>query len=343
MYWLRPRVLTRHFYGPAKFSESGWRWWLTDESALQAVLLLDRYLWKNEGEGITPMTEKALKCRRTYRLAPPEEAGSAPYFAKQMALPARKRLGALLGSDSPLLGSSHGTAELAYNLTVDGRTQHGVRTFAFGEYCRYGLPVQQVLLQEYLTDWHPFGAVWPRSGDAASRQALLGKLGDMLLAFREAGIHHLDLHPGNVMVSPDPQAPLRAIDCGKMSAQADPALAAALHLGVFFHELNNASGTAASRAQVSLEHVQGLLQRIAGNESGYSVARQLLPLLLRHSTKRPFARRRLVEQRPPALDLRSLEKHLQKLSRPARPAGSVQSPALALGAGLSSGKGVVPE
>lgn len=320
MYWLRPRFLTRQFHRPVMLSGSGWRWWVMDESARQAVRTLDRYLWNKDAEGVTLLTEKAAKLRSTYRLALSEPSGTSLYFAKQVAQVPRKRLGGLLGSDNVLLGFNHGTAELAYNLALDERTTHGVKTFAFGEYFQCGLPARQVLLQEYLTEWQPFEVVWPRANyDAKLRQALLWKLTDMLVAFRDAGIHHLDLHPGNVMVSPDPEAPLRAIDCGKMSAQADPALSAALHLGVFLHELNNKYAAASPLLEVGPQRAQNLLRHIVGNEDGFATAEQLLPLLLRYSTKRPFSRRRLVQHRHRTLNLQTLEKNLQKLNRPPYP------------------------
>lgn len=295
------------------FSESGWRWWLLDEAAKQPARMLDRFLWKKEADGITLLSEKALKARRAYRLALSDCSGTSLYFAKQMALVSRKRLGGLLGGSNLLVGFNHGTAELAHNLALHERTIHGVQTFAFGEYFRYGLPVQQILLQEYLTDWQPFDAVWRESGDAASREVLLRKLADMLEAFRDARIQHLDLHPCNVLVSPVPEAPLRAIDCGKMSAQADPAISAALHLGVFLYELNGKC--IEPQFEVSTQNAQRLFRDLVGNEPGFATAEGLLLLLLRYSTKRPFSRRQLVRHRHDALNLVALEKRLCKLTK----------------------------
>ncbi|MFC2973087.1 AarF/UbiB family protein [Azotobacter bryophylli] len=223
------------------------------------------------------------------------------------------RLGALLGFDNPLLGCGHGTAELAHNLTLHERTGHGVRTFAFGELFRAGLPVRQVLLQEYLDGLQTFTSRWRQAIDSpVLRRELLHKLMTMLAALRDAGIAHLDLHPGNVMVSPDPQAPLRTIDCGKMDMNADPALAAALHLGVFCFVMNGERSPSTPRLE---DGVRQLLYRLVGDEASFATAEGLLTLLLRYSSRRPFSRRLLLWPGRKSLDLEAIETRLKKLSR----------------------------
>lgn len=327
--WLRPRFLTTHFHGPMAFSASGWQWWLADDHARVPARLLDDYLQTGHSAGVTLLREKAVQARRCYHLAPSAARVTPPFFAKQLTLTPRKRLGALLGRSHPLVGCSHGTAELAYNLALWERTPHGVRTLALGEYFRNGLPVQQVLLQEYLEDWQPFQAAWKSHGDnAALSTTLLLKFCDMLVALRDAGISHLDLHPGNVMVSADWQAPLRAIDCGQMSLEGDPAISMALHLGVFLHELKGRQHCASPALE---EAACRVLYGLAGAEAGFPVAERLLPLVVRHSTKKPFSRRRLLHQvrhpKPEQLPLQALEKQLCKLAqRRQRPAQAVDSP-----------------
>lgn len=309
---LRPQFLTARFQGPVALSDSGWRWWLADECALVPVRMLDAHLQGGATTGITLLREKGARSRRLYRLASGQQA--PVYFAKQMALAPHKRLGALLGHSSALLGFSHGTAELAGNLALSERTAHGVRTFAFGERFFCGLPAQQVLLQEFLVGWQPFGAVWRQPDiDAEGRRVLLARLIELLAALRDAGINHLDLHPGNVMVPADPQAPLRLIDCGQMSLEGDPALAAALHLGVFLHELNGRRTSPAPRLE---EGARALFERLAGAEAGFARAERLLPLLLRHSTKKPFSRRGLLRRGAP--DPVALERQLQRLAHSRR-------------------------
>ncbi|ACO80562.1 hypothetical protein AvCA_44440 [Azotobacter vinelandii CA] len=312
--WPRPHFLGARFSGPLVFSGSGWRWWLADEAAQVPARLLDRFLQDGDPAGITLLRERAEKhkSRRIYRLQPPESPDSPGYFVKQMALTPRKRLGALLGCSSPLVGVSHGTAELAHNLALNERTVHGVGTFAFGEYFRCGLPVQQILLQEYLAGWQAFSDVWlAHEDDAARRRTLLRQLMEVLTALRGAGICHLDLHPGNVMVSPEPRAPLRVIDCGQMAMGTDAALSTALHLGVFLHELNGKRSAPSPRlAQAACR----LLRRLIGDEASLADAERLLPLLIDHSTKKPFSRRRLLERRA-ALDPAGLERRLQELAR----------------------------
>lgn len=326
--WPRPRFLTARFAGPLAFSGSGWRWWLADEDAQVPARLFDRFLLEGDPAGVTLLRERAEKdkSRRIYRLVPPERPDVPGYFVKQMTLIPRKRLGALLGCSSPLVGMSHGTAELAHNLALSERTAHGIRTFAFGEYFRCGLPARQVLLQEYLAGWQGFSDVWlQHEDDAARRRALLWQLMDVLAALREAGICHLDLHPGNVMVSPDPRAPLRVIDCGQMCMDADPAVSAALHLGVFLHELNGKRTSPSPRlAQAACQ----LLQRLAGSDAGLDGAGRLLPLLVGYSTKKPFSRRRLLGR--DGLDPVALEKRLQTLAQE-RPPSHRASGAPALG------------
>lgn len=325
--WPRPQFLTARSDGPVAFSDSGWRWWLIEGHAGLPARTIDHYFRTGDSSGITLLREKAAKSRRFYRIAPTTLPDSPHYFAKQMTLPPRKRLGALLGRSNPLVGYSHGTAELSHNLALNEQTAHGVRTFAFGEYFRGGLPVQQVLLQEYLVDWQPFNAVWKLHEDNATlRRTLLLQFFDMLVSLRDAGISHLDLHPGNVMVSPDLQAPLRAIDCGQMSMEADPAISAALHLGVFRHELNGKCTSPSSQLE---DGACRLLYGLVGAEAGFATAERLLPLLVRHSTKKPFSRRCLLRHGPDKLKLDAIEKRLLKLSqhRPSAPAAHVSGTA----------------
>lgn len=280
MHRFRPAFMSQYSVGQMIFSQSEWRWWLFDKSAYEPAEMMDRYLRTGHATGITLLGGKSNQQRHYYRLCTSHPADSHPYFAKQMMQRTHTRLSALLGFDNPLLGCGHGTAELAHNLTLQERTGHGVRTFAFGELFRAGLPVRQVLLQEYLDGWQTFTSRWRQAIDApVLRRELLHKLMTMLAALRDAGIAHLDLHPGNVMVSPDPQAPLRTIDCGKMDMNADPALAAALHL------------------------------------RGFTTAEGLLTLLLRYSSRRPFSRRLLLWPGRKSLDLEAIETRLKKLSR----------------------------
>ncbi|MCQ4318929.1 hypothetical protein [Stutzerimonas stutzeri] len=311
------------------FSASGWQWWLVEDSARAPAQLLDDYLQTGHSAGVTLLREKAIKSRRCYRLAPSALPVTPRYFAKQLTLMPRKRLGALLGQSNPLVGYSHGTAELAYNLALWERTPHGVKTFALGEYFRNGLPVQQVLLQEYLEDWQPFNVVWRSHEDNATlHRTLLLKFCDMLVSLRDAGISHLDLHPGNVMVSPDLQAPLRAIDCGQMSLEGDPVISMALHLGVFLHELKGKHHSSSPKLE---DAACRMLYGLAGAEAGFPVAERLLALLVRHSTKKPFSRRWLLRQmrrhKPGQLPLHAIEKQLYKLSqRRQRPAHAMNGP-----------------
>jgi len=212
-----------------------------------------------------------------------------------------------------LLGCGHGTTELAHNLTLQERTGHGVGTFAFGELFRAGLPVRQVLLQEYLDGLQTFTSRWRQAIDApVLRRELLHKLMTMLAALRDAGIAHLALHPGNVMVSPDPQAPLRTIDCGKMDMNADPALAAALHLGVFCFVMNGERSPSSPRLE---DGARQLLYRLVGDEEAFTTAEGLLTLLLRYSSRRPFSRRLLLWPGRKSLDLEAIETRLKRLSR----------------------------
>ncbi len=312
--WPRPRFLTGRFAAPLGFSASGWRWWLADEDegVREALLLFDHYLETGEATGVSLLRDKAARSRWIYHVSPAGAAEEPGYFVKQMVLAPRKRLGALLGCSNPWLGCVHGTAELARNLELHERTRHGIRTFAFGEYFRWGLPAGQVLVQEYLAGWQSFTAAWQQHAqDAARRRALLRQLLEVLESLRDAGICHLDLHPGNLMVSPDPQAPLRVVDCGQMCLGGDPALSAALHLGVFLHELN---GKRMAPSPTLAEGARELLHRLAGGEAALGDAERLLPLLLGYSTKKPFSRRTLLQCRGRAFDPDALERRLRKLA-----------------------------
>lgn len=323
MHRFRPAFLSQYFVGQMVFSNSAWRWWLFDKSAYEPAEMMDRFLGAGHSAGITPLGGKANQSRLYYRLDAAQQPGTPRYFAKLMKQRPRARLGALLGSHSPVIGCSHGTAELAHSLALHERTSHGVRTFAFGECFRAGLPERQVLLQEYLDGWQPFDAVWRQSGNRPGRRReLLRKFATLLAALRDAGIGHLDLHPGNVMVSPDPQAPLRAIDCGKMDMTADPALAAALHLGVFLFSLNGGHRPASPRLE---NGARQLLARLVGERESHACAAGLLPLLLRYSTRKPFSRRLLLWPQRTQLDLEALEVRLQRIARHGRSASAIDS------------------
>ena len=315
MHRFRPAFMSQYSVGQMIFSQSEWRWWLFDKSAYEPAEMMDRYQRTGHSTGITLLGGKSNQQRHYYRLCTSHPADSPPYFAKQMMQRTHARLGALLSFDNPLLGCGHGTAELAHNLPLQERTGHGVRTFAFGELFRAGLPVRQVLLQEYLDGWQTFTSLWRQAIDApALRRELLHKLMTMLAALRDAGIAHLDLHPGNIMVSPDPQAPLRTIDCGKMEdgyeCRSGPRRGAAS--GVFCFVMNGERSPSSPRLE---DGVRQLLYRLVGDAASFATAEGLLTLLLRYSSRRPFSRRLLLWPGRKSLDLEAIETRLKKLSR----------------------------
>jgi hypothetical protein len=153
--WLYEKQL----YGPVSFSDSGWCWWLTSDSAGPAACEMDVHL-SGKTAAVTLLGQKEAQARFYYRIDPQKSSQqSAPYFAKRIRQKSFKRLGALLGKNNSLMGVSHGTAELAHNLALARYTHHGIDTYAFGEFFRFGLPAQQLLIQEYLEGWTPFGTM----------------------------------------------------------------------------------------------------------------------------------------------------------------------------------------
>jgi hypothetical protein len=106
---------------------------------------------------------------------------------------------------------------------------------------------------------------------------------------------------------------------------ADPVVSRALDLGVLLLELNGKRTSPSPRlAQAACR----LLQRLAAGEAGLDGAERLLPLLVGHSTKKPFSRRRLLGR--DGLDTVALERRLQKLAQE-RPPSHRASDAPALG------------
>jgi hypothetical protein len=92
-----------------------------------------------------------------------------------------------------------------------------------------------------------------------------------------------------------------------MMRNADPALSTALHLSVFIHELN---GRQPCSLQL-VESVCNLQALINGNDEHFALARELMPLLLRYSTKKPFSRRRLLKLVEQGADIDVVRRRLE--------------------------------
>jgi len=78
-----------------------------------------------------------------------------------------------------------------------------------------------------------------------------------------------------------------------------------VHLGVFLHEINGKREALSEGLDVA---AHALLTKIASEDADFPLAARLLPLLLRHSSKKPFRRRRL-------LDVTTLALHPSRIAR----------------------------
>ncbi len=298
----RPDVLQRHFHGPIRFSGSPWQWWLADDArSHEAALRMDLHMRGDKDDGITTLRER--KGRSIFRL----QAEQGDFFAKEIALPSlRKRFGALLGVQNRLFGYDHGSAEVDNTLTLNARTRQGLEILCLGEYLRGGIPDRQLLIQPWLEGWIDLGEAFSIA-DSHQRRSLLQRLEDLLRDFHHARICHLDINTGNLMVSTqDPQAPLRAIDCARMTTQVtQPAISTALQIGKMLRELYGRDETdfAARYAQA-----RAMQRRIAGEEGVNDVTDTLLALSLRYRLSKNLSRRQLVTAETVDIDGPALEK-----------------------------------
>ncbi|GHC24599.1 hypothetical protein GCM10010082_16520 [Kushneria pakistanensis] len=284
----RPDVLQRHFHGPIKFAGSPWQWWLADDvRSHEAAQRMDQYLRGSEDDRITTLRER--KGRSIFRL----KAEQGDLFAKEIALPSlRKRLGALLGVQNRLFGHDHGSAEVDNTLTLNERTGQGLEVLCLGELLRGGIPDRQLLIQPWLEGWINLGEAFD-TADSHQRRSLLQRLEDLLRDFHHARICHLDINTGNLMVSTqDAQAPLRAIDCARMTTGVtQPAISTALQIGKMLRELY---GRDEADFPTLYAKARAMQYRIAGETGVNEATDALLALSLRYRLSKNLSRRKLV-------------------------------------------------
>ncbi|WP_438765124.1 lipopolysaccharide kinase InaA family protein [Kushneria sp. TE3] len=301
----RPDVLQRYFHGPVCFSGSPWQWWLADDPrAYEAAQRMDQHLRGQKNSSVTTLRER--KGRSIFRI----QAAPGDFFAKEIALPSlRKRFGALLGVQNRLFGHDHGSAEVDNTLTLNERTGQGLDVLCLGELLRGGIPDHQLLIQPWLEGWINLGEAFS-AADSHQRRSLLQRLEELLRDFHHARICHLDINIGNLMVSTeDPQAPLRAIDCARMTTQVtQPAISTALQLGKMLRELYGRSEAdfAALYAQA-----RAMQCRIAGEEGVNDATDTLLALSLRYRLSKNLSRRRLVTATTVNIDGPALEQRVR--------------------------------
>ena len=285
----RPRRLQRHFQGPITFGQSPWQWWLTDDAcALSAAQRMDVFLNQDQaGKGIE--TLRTFKGRSTYRI----HAENGDCFAKCIPLlTLRKRIGALTGHQNMLLGFDHGSAEVDNTLVLHERTGHGLPVYCLGERLDHGLPRQQLLIQPWLDGAIGLKPLW-QSTTPARRQQLQSRVEELLTAFHQTRLFHMDLHGGNIMVDPDDAtSTLHAIDCDKMVIDvAQPELATALHIGKLLRELE---GREPDRFLQHLSRARHMQRRVTGKNHLGEEVDALLAVSLRYRMSKTISRRRLV-------------------------------------------------
>ncbi|RKQ96845.1 hypothetical protein C7446_2705 [Kushneria sinocarnis] len=326
---VRPRWMRRRLEGPWRGSGSGWQWWLADPAGRRPAELFDDFL-RQDSPQVVALRAKQTRSRWCYRI---DDADTAErhWFAKRMVLPRHHRLGALLGVSHRWLGLTHGSAEFRHALALEQRTSLGVGMLALGEQLEFGLPTRQVLISSWLGDWPTLTSALLQA-DGTRRVQLLRALLETLRQLYRAGFCHLDLHPGNLLASPAPSGrgnclpALKVIDCARVSLDADPDAAAAIHLGVLMHELNGKRGG----IEPGLEQAgTRLLRAIIGHSR--PAAERLLIMLLRYSTKKPFSRHTLLGRAPERLSLGRIEQTLEQMtghraaqaSRPVMPSAAL--------------------
>ncbi|REC93684.1 hypothetical protein [Kushneria indalinina] len=301
----RPDVLQRHFHGPVHFPGSPWQWWLADnDRAYEAARRMDQHLCGSEDDSVTTLRER--KGRSIFRI----QATPGDFFAKEIALPSlRKRFGALLGVQNRLFGHDHGSAEVDNTLTLNERTGQGLDVLCLGELLRGGIPDHQLLIQPWLEGWINLGEAFS-AADSHQRRVLLQGLEDLLRAFHHARICHLDINTGNLMVSTqDPQAPLRAIDCARMTTGVtQPAVSTALQIGKMLRELY---GRDEADFATRYAQARAMQHRIADKEGVNEATDTLLALSLRYRLSKNLSRRKLVTASFVNIDGPSLEQSVR--------------------------------
>ncbi|OHV07732.1 hypothetical protein [Kushneria phosphatilytica] len=309
---LRPVWMRRQLSGPWRWSGAGWQWWLAGPDGRQPARCLDDYLHHDDSSAVVQLRAKQSRPRWCYRiddLSGPEQH----WFAKRMVLSRRQRPGALLGLSHRWVGLAHGSAEFHHALMLSQRTSLGVTMLALGERLESGMPAEQALISEWLGEWTTFGHALA-SSPGARRVALMSALMEALRQLYNAGICHMDLHPGNLLAprarpgENDRPLQLKVIDCARVSLKAAPDAATAIHLGVLIHELNGKR----DGLDPVLEQAAGHLLRAIVGHPGPAVER-LLSLVLRYSTKKPFSRHSLIARSPERLPLDRIERELREM------------------------------
>jgi serine/threonine protein kinase len=277
----KPPILTELFRGPYKLSQPGWIWWVKTPDVLESLSVIDRFFGDKNSDNVMLLELGNIRdChlkRRYYRFIDPN-IPSLCYFAKHnIKISFKKRVGGLLAIRGPFVGRLHMTMECINTAKLSINTPFGVPVLAFGEYIKYGMPKEQIIIQPFLKDYKTFYHCWDSNMSFDERVQLIIKLIDMLKILNKLQICHRDLHLKNIFVSNNKNDPFKIIDCEALDFDIISSLATAVNLGLVLYDLNGRRRTISKELE---EAAQKLLEYVAANGPYFEKACRILSLLV---------------------------------------------------------------
>jgi hypothetical protein len=291
----KPQNLNELFKGPYKVSDSGWIWWVKDLSLLDYSLKLERFLHTKDSKDIKVLKGEGIPehpNKRYYYKIFNANNKSSNYFVKHgVNIPVIKRIGALFNFDNFLFGRNHLTSECIKTEKFYALSQkYGLPVLALGEYMKFGLPKEQILIQPFLDNYVTFYQYWKNKLAFDDRVQLLIKLIDLLFTLNKLSVCHRDMKSNNILVSNNLREPLKIIDCIGLTFSVPSSLATAVNLGTILYDLNGRRHIVNHKLE---ELAIELLRHIAFDCPLLPKAIKILPLLLRYNFKKNRSTKRL--------------------------------------------------
>lgn len=291
----KPQRLNELFKGPYKISDSGWIWWVKDLSLIDYILNLERFLHTKDSKDIKVLKGEGIPehpNRRYYYKIFNTNNRSSNYFVKHSVnIPTKKRIGALFNFGNFLFGWNHLTCECIKTEKFYALSQqYGLPVLALGEYMKFGLPKEQILIQPFLDNYVTFYQYWDNKVAFDDRVQLLIKLIDMLFALNEFSVCHRDMKSNNILVSNNLKEPLKIIDCIGLTFSVPSSLATAVNLGTILYDLNGRRYIVNNKLE---ELAIELLRHIAFDCPHLPKAIKILSLLLRYNFEKNRSTKRL--------------------------------------------------
>lgn len=291
----KPQRLNELFKCPYKVSDSGWIWWVKDLSLLDYILNLERFLYTKDSKDIKVLKGQGIPehpNKRYYYKIFNTNNTSSNYFVKySVNIPTRKRIGALFNFGNFLFGRNHLTSEcIKTEKFYELSQEYGLPVLAFGEYIKFGLPKEQILIQPFLDNYVTFYQYWNNKLAFDDRVQLLIKLIDMLFTLNKFSVCHRDMKSNNILVSNNLKEPLKIIDCIALTFSVPSSLATAINLGTILYDLNGRRHIVNNELE---ELAIELLRHIAFDCPHLPKATKILSLLLRYNFKKNKSTKRL--------------------------------------------------